>query len=469
MSDTKFDLVIIGGGPAGYTAAVRASQLGLKAALVEKRPALGGTCLNIGCIPSKALLQSSELFYESTHSLAGHGIKVGKPKLDLKRMMARKDEIVGMLTKGIAGLMKKHKVEVVAGSGRIADAGTVVVTDDKGQERALATHQILICTGSSVVELPALPPDGKRIITSTEALALPKVPARMLVVGGGAIGLEMGSVWSRLGSDVTVVEFMPQIVPGADAKIAKTLERSLTKQGIKFRLGSIASKATVGPNGVLVTIENKKKGSSEEESFDVVLVAVGRRANTDGLGLETIGINRDDRGRVEVSSEYETSLPGVYAVGDVIAGPMLAHKAEDEAVACVENLAGMAGHVNYAAIPNVVYTWPELASVGMTEAAAKEAGHEVRVGSFPFQANARARCMDAAEGLVQVIADAASDAVLGVHIVGPNASELIAEATVAMEMGASAEDIARSTHAHPTLAEALKEAALAVDGRPLNI
>jgi dihydrolipoamide dehydrogenase len=469
MSESKFDLVIIGGGPAGYTAAVRASQLGMKAALIEKRPVLGGTCLNIGCIPSKALLESSELFYEANHAFEDHGIKVGKAKLDLKRMMARKEGVVDMLTKGIAGLMKKHKVEVVTGLGRIADAGTVVVSGEGGDERTLTATQILICSGSSTVELPALPPDGKHIITSTEALALPKVPARMLVVGGGAIGLEMGSVWSRLGSDVTVVEFMSQIVPGADAKIAKTLERSLTKQGMKFMLSSIASKAEVAKDGVHVTLENKKKNTSTEEIFDVVLVAVGRRANTDGLGLDSIGISTDERGRVPVDENFQTTLPGVYAVGDVITGLMLAHKAEDEAVACVEILAGMAGHVNYAAIPSVVYTWPELASVGITQAAAKEAGREVRVGSFPFQANARARCMGAAEGLVQIIADAETDAVLGVHIVGPTASELIAEATIAIEMGASAEDIARTTHAHPTLAETLKEAALAVDGRPLNI
>jgi dihydrolipoamide dehydrogenase len=468
MSEKSYDLVIIGAGPAGYTAAVRASQLGMSTALIEKNATLGGTCLNIGCIPSKALLESSELFYEASHGFADHGLALEGLALDLPRMMARKHEIVGGLTKGIAGLMKKHKVDVHQGLGRILGAGRVEVTGEAGKSE-LAAGSILICSGSRVIELPSLPFDGKRIISSTEALALEAVPARMLVVGGGAIGLEMGSVWSRLGSEVTVVEFMEQIVPGADRKIAKTLERSLTKQGIAFKLGSVAASAEVGEAGVRVTVENRKKGTSEELEVDIVLVAVGRRANTEGLGLEEVGIETDDRGRIEVDEDYATSVDGIYAVGDVIKGVMLAHKAEDEAVACCEILAGQAGHVNYAAIPSVVYTWPELAMVGMTEAQAIEAGHEVAVGSFPFQANARARCMAATDGLVQVVADKTTDAVLGIHIVGAGASELIAEAAVAMEFGASAEDIARSTHAHPTLAETIKEAALAVAGRTLNI
>ncbi|MFT4571692.1 MAG: dihydrolipoamide dehydrogenase [Hyphomicrobiaceae bacterium] len=468
MSDKQFDLVIIGAGPAGYTAAVRASQLGMQVCLIEKGPTLGGTCLNIGCIPSKALLESSELYFEASHSFEQHGVSVEGLGLDLQRMLGRKTDIVDGLTKGIAGLMKKHKVEVVQGLARIANASTVIVAGEDG-DREIAAAAILVCTGSSVIELPSLPFDGKHIISSTEALSLSVVPARMLVVGGGAIGLEMGSVWSRLGSDVTIVEFMEQIVPGADKKIAKTLERSLTKQGMKFKLGSVAGHATVNADGIAVTVENRKKGSKEELKVDVVLVAVGRRANTDGLGLEAIGIETDERGRINVDENYSTNIEGIYAVGDVIKGPMLAHKAEDEAVACCEILAGQAGHVNYAAIPSVVYTWPELASVGMTQAAAEEAGHKVKVGSFPFQANARARCMAATDGLVQMVADATTDAILGVHIVGTGASELIAEAAVAMEFGASAEDIARSTHAHPTLAETIKEAALAVAGRTLNI
>lgn len=468
MSETRFDLVIIGAGPAGYTAAVRASQLGMKTALVEKGATLGGTCLNIGCIPSKALLESSELFFEASHGFEDHGLNVGDLKLDVARMLARKDNIVGSLTKGIAGLMKKHKVEVVTGLGRIEAAGRVVVATENGDQE-LACESILICSGSSVIELPSLPFDGKHIISSTEALTLPAVPKRMLVVGGGAIGLEMGSVWSRLGAEVTVVEFMDQIVPGADKKIAKTLERSLTKQGIKFRLGSVAGDAKISDDGVHVSVENRKKGDTEELVVDVVLVSIGRKANTDGLGLEALGIETDERGRIPVDEDYATSIDGIYAVGDVIAGPMLAHKAEDEAVACCEILAGQAGHVNYGAIPNVVYTWPEMASVGMTQAQAEEAGHQVAVGSFPFQANARARCMAATDGMVQMVADKTTDLILGVHIVGPGASELIAEAAVAMEFAASAEDIARSTHAHPTLAEAVKEAALAVAGRNLNI
>jgi dihydrolipoamide dehydrogenase len=464
MAENRYDLVVIGAGPGGYQAAIRAAQLGLKVACVEKDATLGGTCLNIGCIPSNALLESSHRYEMVRHGLDAHGIRVGETSFDLAAMMARKSTIVGGLTKGIEGLFKKHKIDWVRGTATIAKAGEVRVAGDTPQ--TLRAERILIATGSVPVELPSLKFDGKRIISSTEALALPEVPKRMVVVGAGAIGLEMGSVWARLGTEVTVVELTDQVVPGADKEAARALERALTAQGLKIRLQTTVERAEVAARGVTVTLAGKAAGSEE---CDVVLVAVGRRAYTAALGVKEAGVETDERGRIRVHGHYETSVPGIYAIGDVIVGPMLAHKAEEEGVAAVERMAGVAGHVNYDAIPAVVYTHPELASVGLSEEAAKAAGHTVTVGKFPFKANARARCSGETEGLAKVVADATTDNVLGIHIVGAGASELIAEAAIAMEYVATSEDIARSVHAHPTLAEALKEAALAVAGRTINI
>ena len=472
MPKQRYDLVVIGAGPGGYQAAIRASQLGMKTAVVEKDGPLGGTCLNVGCIPSKALLESSELYHQAREGLAVHGIGVAGVELDLARMMTRKREVVEGLTRGVLGLMKKNRIDVWHGRARIASApsgdapGVVEVRGENDGE--LETPKILVATGSVPIGLPHLPFDGKKILSSTEALSLESVPARMLVVGGGAIGLELGSVWARLGSKVRVVELMDQIVPGSDRRSAQLLERSLKKQGIEILLESRAVAAEVSSKTVKVTIEGKD-GKQQTESWDVVLVAVGRRAFQEGLGLAEAGVATDERGRITVGEHWETSVPGIYAIGDVVAGAMLAHKASEEGVACVERMAGIAGHVNYRAIPSVVYTWPELASVGLGEEAAKAAGHEVRVGTFPFTATPRARCTGETDGAVRIVADAATDAVLGIHIVGANASELIAEAAVALEFGATSEDIARSVHAHPTLAEALKEAALGVEGRSIHI
>lgn len=470
MAKQRYDLVVIGAGPGGYQAAIRASQLGMKTAVVEKDPTLGGTCLNVGCIPSKALLESSELFAEAKEGLAVHGIQASGVQLDLATMMARKRGVVDGLTRGVQGLMKKNKIDVWHGRARIAAPTPNGLVEVKGSnDGELETPRILVATGSVPVALPHLPFDGKRILSSTEALSLESVPATMLVVGGGAIGLELGSVWARLGSKVRVVELMDQIVPGSDKRSAQLLERSLKKQGLEILLQTSAVGAEVGAKAVKVTLESKKDGKQTTDSYDVVLVAVGRRAYTESLGLAEAGVALDERGRIAVGHHYETNVPGIFAIGDVVAGLMLAHKASEEGIACVERMAGVAGHVNYNAIPGVVYTWPELASVGLSEEAAKAAGYEIKVGSFPFTATPRARCTGNTDGGVRIIADAVTDTVLGVHIVGPTASELIAEAAVAMEFGATAEDIARSVHAHPTLAEALKEAALAVDGRSIHI
>ncbi len=468
MSEQSFDLIVIGAGPGGYTAAIRAAQLGMKTAIVEKDATLCGTCLNVGCIPSKALLESSEIYFEARNGLAAHGVHLAGVELDLAAMMSRKDDVVGQLTKGIAGLMKKNGITRLRGTATIAGPGQVLVA---GPDPArLTATSILVATGSRVVELPHLPLDGRRVVSSTEALTLPAVPARMLVVGGGAIGLELGSVWNRLGTDVVVVELMDQIVPGADKQMARTLARILGKQGLDIRTQTSAAAADIGKDSVRVTLESKgPKAGTTTEDFDVVLVAVGRRPNTEGLGCAKAGIELDERGRIRTDARFATSLAGVYAIGDVIAGPMLAHKAEEEGVACVEMLAGRAGHVNYAAIPAVVYTDPELASVGLTEEQARGDGREIKVGSFPFMANGRAKAMGRTEGSVKVIADAATDMVLGIHILGPRASELVAEASLAMEFSASAEDIGRSVHAHPTLAEVLKEAALACGEGSISI
>ena len=463
----RFDLVVVGSGPGGYQAAIRGAQLGFRVAVVEKYPTFGGTCLNVGCIPSKALLDSSEWFREAGHSFAGHGIKVGELSLDLAAMLARKEKVVRQLTQGIAGLFKKNKITPVTGTARIAAAGKVVVSGGTG-EQVLETERILLATGSKPTPLPSLPFDGERVINSTEALSLAKVPARLLVVGGGAIGLELGSVWNRLGAKVKVVEFLDRIVPMMDRGMGTQLQRVLTRQGMEFQLNTSAGGAERTATGVRVTLK-QKDGTVTQEEADIVLVAVGRRPFTDGLGVREVGLQLDERGRINVNPHYETSVRGIWAIGDVIAGPMLAHKAEEEGVAAVEQMAGVAGHVNYETIPNVVYTWPEFASVGLTEEQCAEQGRTVNVGSFPFMANARAKCLDATDGGAKMIADAKTDRILGVHIVGPRASDLIAEAAIAMEFGASAEDVARSSHAHPTLPEVIKEAALAVAKRALNI
>jgi len=465
MAD-RYDLVVIGAGPGGYVAAIRAAQLGMRVACVEKDPALGGTCLNVGCIPSKALLDSSELYHQARHGLGAHGITVNGVELDLAAMMTRKDRVVRGLTQGVASLFKKNKVVWVQGAARLAGAGRVAVRGDDG-EQTLEAARVLIATGSGPAPLRTLPFDGERIVSSTEALSLPRVPERMLVVGAGAVGLELGSVWSRLGAQVTVVEIVDRILPGMDRGMATQLQRALERQGLAFRLETEARSAARTERGVRVTLASK--GSTADVEADVVLVAVGRRPYTDGLGLRELGLTLDERGRIAVNERFETSVAGVFAIGDVIAGPMLAHKASEEGVIAVESMAGQPAHVNYAAIPNIVYTWPELASVGLSEEEAAARGTAVAVGTFPFVANGRARCMNETDGGVKVLADARTDRIVGVHILGPRASDLIAEAALAMEFDASAEDVARSVHAHPTLPEAVKEAALAVGKRAIHI
>jgi dihydrolipoamide dehydrogenase len=464
MSET-FDLVVIGSGPGGYVASIRASQLGMRTACVEKYPILGGTCLNVGCIPSKALLDSSEHFALAKHGFAAHGIQA-TVALDLATMMKRKDTVVRGLTSGIEGLFRKNKVTRFTGVARIAAPGRVEVTGEKGIE-TLETKRILIATGSKAAALPGIAYDGRRIVHSTDALALPAVPARLIVVGAGAIGLELGSVWMRLGAEVLVLEFMDRIVPGMDRALGTQLQKLLERQGMKFELQASAKAARVEGEQVRVTVESG--GTTREELCDVLLVAVGRRPYTDGLGAREVGVAMDEKGRIQVSEAYETSVSGVFAIGDVIPGPMLAHKAEEEGIAAVETMSGQAGHVRYDCIPNVVYTWPELASVGLSADEARARGLEVRTGAFPFMANGRARAMNERDGQVTIVADARTDRIVGAHILGPRASDLIAEVAFAMEMGASAEDIARSVHAHPTLPEAVKEAALAVAGRAIHI
>ena len=466
MSDRdRFDLVVIGSGPGGYVAAIRAAQLGLKVACVEKHIRLGGTCLNVGCIPSKALLDSSEHFAFARDHAAAHGIRTSV-ELDLATMMTRKDQVVRELTRGIEGLFRRNKVARFTGTGRIAAAGTVEVTSEQGRE-TLATERILIATGSQPAALPGIPFDGRRIVHSTGALALSEVPRRLLVVGAGAIGLELGSVWRRLGSEVHVLEFMDRIVPGMDRASGLLLQRALEKQGITFRFGASAQKAVV--EGEHVRVTGARDGEPHDEECDVLLVAVGRRPFTDGLGAREAGVRMDEQGRILVDETWRTSVPGIWAIGDVIPGPMLAHKAEEEGVAAVERMVGRAGHVAYACVPSVVYTWPEFASVGRSEDEAKERGIEVAVGTFPFLANGRARAMGEKDGQVKILAEARTDRILGAHIVGPRASDLIGELAFAMEMGASAEDVARSVHAHPTLPEAVKEAALAVGKRAIHV
>jgi dihydrolipoamide dehydrogenase len=458
------DLVVIGAGPGGYVAAIRAAQLGLRVACVEKADALGGTCLRIGCIPSKALLDSSELYREARERFAAHGIRADVA-LDLPAMLRRKDQVVTGLTNGVAALFKKNGVQHVRGTARLPAPGAVEVVHEGASQRLDARH-VLVATGSAPATLPGFDVDGTHVVSSTEALAFEQVPARLLVIGAGAVGLELGSVWARLGSEVHVVEMLDRVAVGFDAELASALQRALERQGLSVRLSAAAKGATVRDGRVEVTVE--AGGQTTTELWDRVLVAVGRRPFTDGLGLEALGVARDARGRIEVDDRFQTSVPGIHAIGDVIRGPMLAHKAEEEGIACVELLAGQAGHVNYRAIPNVIYTAPELASVGWTDVEARAAGHEVKVGTFPFLANGRARALGERDGRVKIVADAHTDRVLGVHVLGPRASELIAEATLAIEFSASAEDIARTSHAHPTLAEAVREAALAVAGRSIH-
>ncbi len=463
MADA-FDLVVIGAGPGGYECAIRAAQLGMKVACVEKRDKLGGTCLNIGCIPSKALLHASELFAEAGHAFADMGINVGTPTIDLKKLLGFKDEAVDGNTKGIEFLFKKNKIEWVKGEGVIKAPGRVQVG-----ERVLETKNIIIATGSDVARLPGIEIDEKQIVSSTGALALGQVPARLLVIGGGVIGLELGSVWGRLGSKVTVVEYLDAILPGMDGEVAKNFQRILKKQGFDFKLGSKVTKVEKTKAGLKVSVEPAQGGAAQVIEADVVLVAVGRVAYTQGLGLENAGVVTDKRGRIEVDAHLKTNVDGIYAIGDVIAGPMLAHKAMEEGVMVAERLGGVAGHVNYDVIPGVVYTSPEVAAVGKTEEQLKAEGVEYNSGKFPFTANGRAKSNKQTDGFVKILADKKTDRVLGVHIIGVNAGEMIAEACIAMEFGASSEDIARTCHAHPTLSEAVKEAALAVTGAPIHM
>jgi dihydrolipoamide dehydrogenase len=469
MSES-FDVIVIGSGPGGYVAAIRAAQLGMKVACVDKRPAPGGTCLNIGCIPSKALLQSSEKFEEANHALAVHGIKVGKIEFDLATMLARKDKVVGENTKGVEFLFRKNKVAYVVGAAKLTAKDTVSVAGADGQMRELtAAKAIIIATGSDSVSLPGIAIDEKTVVSSTGALALSSVPKHLVVVGGGYIGLEMGSVWRRLGSQVTVVEFLDRITPTMDAEVGKALQTSLTKQGFVFRLSTKVTAATKANGGIALSLEAAQGGKAEQLLCDVVLVSVGRRPYTDGLGLDAVGVKLDNKGRIMVDAGFATNVPGIYAIGDVIAGPMLAHKASEEGVVLVETLAGQRPKIDYDAIPAVIYTHPEVASVGKTEEELKAADVTYRVGKFPFSANARARANADTEGFVKIIGDPATDRVLGVHIIGADAGTMIAEAALAMEFGASAEDIARTVHAHPTLNEAMKEAALSVEGHAIHI
>jgi dihydrolipoyl dehydrogenase len=464
----SYDLVVIGSGPGGYVCAIRAAQLGMKVAVVEKMKTLGGTCLNIGCIPSKALLYASEMFDEAAHGLAPLGVVVSPPKLDLPAMMKHMDVTVAANVNGVAYLFKKNKIEWVSGEGRIAAAGRVIVKGADGKESTLETKAMVIATGSDVARLPGVEINEKTIVSSTGALSLPAPPKKLIVVGAGVIGLELGSVWRRVGSEVTVVEFLDRVLTGIDGEVAKLMQRTLEKQGFVFHLSHKLAKVETAGAGVKATIEPSTGGEAKTLEADVVLVAVGRRPFTEGLGLEALGV-KTERGQVVVDAHFATNVAGIYAIGDVIRGPMLAHKAEDEGVAVAELLAGQAGHVNYGVIPNVVYTSPEVASVGKSEEELKAEGVTYAVGKFPFTANGRARAMRHTEGFVKILADAATDRVLGGHIVGFGAGEMIHEIAVLMEFGGSAEDLARTCHAHPTMSEAIKEAAMAVAKRAIHI
>src|ERR1700754_1087825 len=462
MADT-FDVIVIGGGPGGYNAAIRAGQLGLTSACIDKRGTFGGTCLNVGCIPSKALLHASERFHEAETDFAKLGIKT-KVELDLPAMMANKTKVVGELTKGVEFLLKKAKSEAIVGEAKITAPGKVTVTLADGKTRELTCKHIIIATGSDVAPLPGVTIDEKQIVSSTGAIALTSVPKKLLVVGAGVIGLELGSVWGRLGAEVTVVEFLDRVTPGIDAEVSKAFQRILTKQGFTFQLSTKVTGVEKTKTGLKVTVEPAAGGDKSTIETDIMLVAIGRAPYTAGLGLETVGGALDKRGRVVTDNHYQTNVAGIYAIGDCREGPMLAHKAEDEAVAVAELIAGKAGHVNYDAIPSVIYTFPEGATVGKSEEELKAAGIAYKIGKFPFTANARAKTIAATEGFAKVLADAKTDRVLGVHIVGPEAGNLIAEVVLAIEFGASSEDIARPCHSHPTLTEAVRQAAMAVEG-----
>jgi len=470
MANETFDLVVIGTGPGGYVAAIRAAQLGMKVAVVEKRATFGGTCLNVGCIPSKALLQSTHLFEQAGHDLGVHGIVLGPPKLDFAQLMKRKSEVVEATTKGVAFLFRKNKITSFQGTGRIEKAGSVVVLGDDGAVKdTLAARNILIASGSEVVPLPGVAVDEKKIVSSTGALELAEVPKHLVVVGAGIIGLELGSVWRRLGSEVTVVEFLDRITPGVDDEITRQFQRSLTKQGVKFKLSSKVTKAETTDSGVTLTVEPAKGGTAETLQADIVLVSIGRRPLVEGLGLDKVGVKLTAHGRIAVDGQFQTSVPGIYAIGDVIDGPMLAHKASEDGVACVETIAGQKGHVDWNLVPSVIYTQPEVAWVGKTEEQLKAAGVAYKAGKYPFTADPRSRANGATEGFVKVLADKATDEVLGVHIIGAEAGTMIAEAVMAMEFSASAEDIGRVCHAHPTVNEATKEAALAGWDKPIHL
>ncbi len=460
MAD-KFDLTIIGTGPGGYVCAIRAAQLGLKVAVVEKWATHGGTCLNIGCIPSKALLHATEMFEEAGHNFKALGIDIDGPRLNLSQMMAHKDKTVEANTSGIKYLFKKNKISVFSGIGSIGSANQVIVTPETGEAQTIATTNIVIASGSVSANLPGIEIDEKQVVTSTGALALEKVPGHLLVVGAGVIGLELGSVWGRLGAKVTVVEFLDRILPGMDTEVARQFQRMLKKQGVDFKLATKVTGIEKTGKGLKVKVEPAAGGTGETIECDVTLVAIGRVPFTQGLGLEVVGVETDERGRIKTDGTYQSNVPGIYAIGDVIKGPMLAHKAEDEGVAVAEILAGQAGHVNYGVIPGVVYTSPEIASVGKTEEELKEEGISYKVGKFPFSANGRAKAMLASAGFVKILADVQTDRVLGAHIVGKGAGEMIHEIAVLMEFSGSAEDLARTCHAHPTMSEAVREAAMA--------
>ncbi|UOM33407.1 dihydrolipoyl dehydrogenase [Acuticoccus sp. I52.16.1] len=463
-----YDVTVIGSGPGGYVAAIRCAQLGLKTAVVEKWSTFGGTCLNVGCIPSKALLHASELFEEANHGFADMGIAVD-PKLDVAKMLAFKDDGVAGNVKGVEYLFKKNKIDTFQGTGALAGPGKVKVTAEDGSTQEIETKNTIIASGSDIARLPGVEIDETRVVSSTGALTLDKVPGKMVVIGGGVIGLELGSVWRRLGSEVTVVEFLDKILPPEDGEVSKQFQRILGKQGFKFKLSSKVTGVDASGKTLKVSVEPAKGGDTETIEADVVLVAIGRVPYTEGLGLKEAGVEMDERGRIKTDAHFATNVKGVYAIGDVITGPMLAHKAEDEGVACAEIIAGQAGHVNYEAIPSVVYTYPEVASVGRTEEQLKKDGVEYNVGKFPFTANGRAKVNRTTDGFVKILADKKTDRVLGVHMVGPDAGTMIAEVTLGMEFGAAAEDIARTCHAHPTLSEAVKEAALAVDKRAIHM
>ncbi|MBW9066375.1 dihydrolipoyl dehydrogenase [Rhizobium herbae] len=466
-----YDLIVIGTGPGGYVCAIKAAQLGLKVGVIEKRATYGGTCLNVGCIPSKALLHASEVFHHTAHGIDALGVEVGAPKLNLEKMLAHKDATVKANVDGVAFLFKKNKIDAFQGTGKVLGEGKVSVTNDAGEEQVIETKNIVIATGSDVAGIPGVEVeiDEKVIISSTGGIALEKVPATMVVVGGGVIGLELGSVWSRLGAKVTVVEYLDTILGGMDGEVAKQFQRMLAKQGIDIKLGAKVTGVEKTGSGAKVTYEPVKGGDAATVDAEVVLIATGRKPFTEGLGLAKAGVVMDTRGRVEINNHFQTSIPGIYAIGDVVRGPMLAHKAEDEGVAVAEIIAGQAGHVNYDVIPSVVYTQPEVASVGKTEEELKAAGIAYKVGKFPFTANGRARAMLATDGFVKILADQATDRVLGGHIVGFGAGEMIHEIAVLMEFGGSSEDLGRTCHAHPTMSEAVKEAALATFAKPIHM